>query len=181
MKIKFIAVETTSKKTKTNKDYIELDVSYKNLDFQSKIEAKKLNPFGNKDVYDTLKSAKNGDTFDIQRVKNEGGFWDWVAITAIADVGDGTSTVSNAPTKGTIAPKSTYETPEERAQRQVLIVRQSAIAQSVATVSVNAKGKVQVEDVLQIAETYYDWVFGNKPIVKLEDLPVTDSDDDIPC
>lgn len=177
MKIKFISVETKDKKTQSQKDYIELDVTYKNFDFQEKVESKKLNPFGNKDVYNTLKNAKTGDFFDIERIKNDAGFWDWVKITAVAD-GASTSTASTVASgsKTTVAPKSTYETAEERAQRQILIVRQSAIAQAVATASVGVKGKVQVEDVLQIAGTYYDWVFGRSSAapVPLADLPVVD-------
>lgn len=184
MKIKFISVETKDKKTQTQKDYIEIDVTYKNFDFQEKVESKKLNPFGNKDVYNTLKNAKTGDFFEIERSKNDAGYWDWTAIKSVGATENAsqTSTVASG-SKTTVAPKSTYETSEERAQRQILIVKQSAIAQAVATLSVGAK-KLAASDVLPVAQEYYDWVFGrssNGPI-PLADLPVVEDADgeDIP-
>lgn len=179
MQIKFISVESVDKVTKTNKAYVELEVAYKNLDFQDKLEVKKLNPFGNKDVYNTLKSAKNGDIFDVERVKNDAGFWDWTAIKS------GSAPAQNTPQTSTVAsgstsyasPKSTYETAEERAKKQVYIVRQSSIGAAVETLKTDKKNPTPAE-VLVVAKQYEDYVFGkDQQPIPLADLPPNNEDD----
>ena len=178
MKIKFISVESVDKITKTNKAYVELEVAYKNLDFQEKLEVKKLNPFGNKDVYNTLKSARSGEIYSIERVKNEGGFWDWVAIKPDTVNTDSpqTSTAATSSTSFT-SPKSTYETADERAKKQVYIVRQSNITAAIATLKTDKKNP-SVSEVLEVAKQYEAFVFGQeaKPVL-LADLPPNDDDD----
>ena len=183
MLIKFISVETIDKVTKTNKPYVELEVAFKNLDFQEKLEVKKLNPFGNKDVYNTLKSAKNGEVYDIERVKNDGGFWDWVAIKSggAAQSTSQTSTIASGSTASP-SPKSTYETADERAKKQVYIVRQSSITAAISTLKTDKKSP-SLEEVISAAKVYEAYVFGLTPVagaVALADLPPLDEDDDIP-
>lgn len=181
MQIKFISVESVDKVTKTNKPYVELEVAYKNIDFGDKLEVKKLNPFGNKDVYNTLKTAKSGEVYDIERVKNEGGFWDWVSIKGgnAAQTPSQTATVASGSTSFT-SPKSTYETADERAKKQVYIVRQSSISAAIETLKTDKKNP-SVQDVIETARQYEAFVFGQetKPVL-LADLPPNDEDDDIP-
>jgi hypothetical protein len=62
----------------------------------------------------------------------------------------------------TPAPRSNYETPEERAQRQVLIVRQSSLSSAVAMLTAGAKTPPKVEDVLALASRLEGFVFGIK-------------------
>ena len=61
------------------------------------------------------------------------------------------------------AARSSYETPEERALRQVLIVRQSNISSAVALLSVGGKSALKVEDVLVVAKQLEQYVFGTEP------------------
>jgi hypothetical protein len=79
------------------------------------------------------------------------------------------------------SPKSTYETPEERAARQVLIVRQSSISSAVEF-AVAHKVK-DPQEVIAIAKQFEDYVFGNDK-VKQEVVEVkpnfSDLEDDIP-
>lgn len=181
MKIKFISVESSDKKTKTGKDYVEIEVTYKNIDFQEKVESKKLNPFGNKDVYNTLKSAKQGDFFEVERSKNDAGYWDWIGIGSVS----GGNSASEPTTKaaggaGYTSPKSTYETPEERAKKQVYIVRQSSISAAIDTLKTDKKAPTK-EEVVDLAKYYEAYVFGvDQQPVPLADLPAVDTDDDIP-
>lgn len=51
-----------------------------------------------------------------------------------------------------------YETKEERAVRQRLIVAQSSITAAVETLK-TTKGSVAREDVKDLAQDYFDWVF----------------------
>ena len=156
MKIEIINVQSTTKPTAKG-SYQQLDVAYKNLDFQGKVEGRKIMSFTNKEVFATLSKATNGQVYEITRVK-EGEYWQWSAAVLQGDDGGGTNmtqSVSNA-SKPSASPKSTYETPEERASRQRMIVRQSSISNAIETLKVDKKA-VGTDDVLQVAPTYRDW------------------------
>jgi len=171
--------------------YQVIDLAYKNKSFQDKLEGKKVMSFTNKDVFTALQKASFGDVFDVSRVKNDKGFWDWTAVSNSGDVpaqsNSGTSPMAsnnNAPTvrTGTVAPKSNYETSEERAARQVLIVRQSSISSAVEFAVAN-KIKDE-EEVLRLATRFVDYVFGTTP-TKVEQPANTEDffgsmEDDIP-
>jgi ABC-type tungstate transport system permease subunit len=61
-----------------------------------------------------------------------------------------------------VTPKSTYETPEERAARQVLIVRQSSLGHALEYTATN---KIKDEaEVLALANRFSDWVFQKEGI-----------------
>ena len=108
-----------------------------------------------KAIYDVLSVAQPGDTFDVQQAKNDKGYWEISsAVKTAAGAGAGNPKPAAAST-----PRSTYETPEERAARQLYIIRQSNINSAIATVSVGAKS-VKVEEVLALARKYEDYVFG---------------------
>jgi len=116
--------------------------------------------FVNKDLFDTLSKASNGSNFTITSEKNEeSGYWDWVAIKASAGEDPTNAIPTSAGTgKSFASPKSTYETAEERAARQVLIVRQSSLTAAIATVKTDKK-EVDADQVMAIAQLYCDWVF----------------------
>ncbi len=80
MQIKIVAVELNTAKTKTGKDYQVVEVTYKNLSFDSKVESKKHNQYGDKTVFNALKDANPGDVFTIERKKDDAGYWQWVGI-----------------------------------------------------------------------------------------------------
>lgn len=125
--------------------YEKATVAYKNS--EGKVEAKTLMDWANKEVWPTIVKAKKGDTFSIDREKNAKGFWDWVGIAKQ----DGVVTPS-APSKAPAKP--TYETPDERAQRQVYIIRQSSLTNAINLLGEGAK----VEDVLKTATIFVDYV-----------------------
>lgn len=98
-----------------------------------------------------------GQTVEVEN-KKEGDFWQWVSINA------NTASTSQAPASaGSASPTrvtgSNYETKEERAARQVLIVKQSSLSNAVALASVGAKTPPKTEDVLELAQVLADWVF----------------------
>ena len=180
MKIEIINVQSTTKPTAKG-SYQQLDVAYKNLDFQGKVEGRKIMSFTNKEVFATLSKTTNGQVYEITRVK-EGEYWQWSAAVLQGDDGGGTNmtqSVSNA-SKPSASPKSTYETPEERASRQRMIVRQSSISNAIETLKVDKKA-VGIDDVLQLAQIYFDWVMGNKTDSSPDmALDIGDMNDDIP-
>jgi len=143
--------------------YQVIDLAYKNKSFQDKLEGKKVMSFTNKDVFGALQKAQFGDIFEVSRVKNDKGFWDWTAVNTggtgvnVPSAGGG-SPVAASPVKGTVTPKSNYETAEERAARQVLIVRQSSVSSAVDLAVANKVKDPQ--EVIKIAQAFEAYVFG---------------------
>ena len=186
MQIQIISTTTTTKPTARG-SYQELEVVYKNLTFQGKVESKKLMSFGaGADSFKTLSAAASQSVWDVEVVKNDKGYNDWVKTTP--SNGSAPAQTSAAPAKTTASPKSTYETPEERAQRQILIVRQSSLSSAVATLSVGAKSVPKPEDVISVAKQYEAYVFGTdvlyaKDPVKADAAPASNDfpqDEEIP-
>jgi hypothetical protein len=157
--------------------YQTADVAYKNNSFQGKVEGKKVMSFGaTKDSFSTLALAQPGESYEVTIVKNDKGYNDWVSM-AKAEAGANSPAVS-APAGGkapAATPRSTYETPEERAQRQVLIVRQSSLSAAVNLLLAGAKTPPPVENVLALAKQFEDFVFGKQALG-----PISEMSDDFP-
>ena len=182
MRIEIINVQAATKPTKTGKTYVQLDVAYKNLTREGKIEGKKIMPFQNPDVHANLQKATMGQVFEVTTVK-EGEYWQWSNVQEVAkgsNMEPQTSAASSGyASKGTPSPKSTYETPEERAARQRLIVRQSCLSNAVETLKVDKKG-VDPTEALKLAERYVGWVFGEEAKVDVPDVGLDYMEDDVP-
>ena len=162
MQISILSITQVAHPTKTpGKTTPKLDLAYKNLTFQGKVEGKALFSFGaTEGAFKALSNAQPGEVYDIEVVKNDKGFNDWVS----AKKSDGSSAVaSNTATPKpayAAAPKSNYPTDEERAKTQVYIVRQSNLAQAINLLSVGAKTPPKVDDVIATAKLFEDHVFG---------------------
>ncbi len=163
--------------------YQVIDLAYKNKSFQDKLEGKKVMSFTNKDVFSALQKAQFGDVFEVSRVKNDKGFWDWTAVNGAVSAPSPTY-APNPPDKkaGTVVPKSNYETAEERASRQVLIVRQSSISSAVDLAVANKVKDPQ--EVIKIAQAFEAYVFGKEAEPVVEEAPpgnfFEDMEDDLP-
>lgn len=116
-----------------------------------------------KDVMNILKDAKGGDVFDIE-LEKKGDYYNWVAATKVQGASGAT-----AAAKTSYQAKSTYETPEERAKRQVYIVRQSSISNSIEYLNAQGK-KFTVEDVQDVAQQFVDFVFQTERLAKATKL-----------
>lgn len=181
MQIKVVAVEVTNRGK-----YDQAEVTFKNLSFQEKVETKKVMSFVNKEVFATLKNANTGDVFTISRVKDDKGYWQWTGIAVGDEVPAGailapsTGGSMTTASKPNASPKSTYETPEERAKRQVLIVRQSSLSSAIELLKTDKKNP-SVPEVLQVAKQFENYVFGNDDPLGLDEpvnkLPALDEDD----
>jgi hypothetical protein len=176
MRIQIIDVEVTNKGK-----YDQAEVSYKNLD-SNKTESKKIMSFTNKDVFNTIKESKKGEQFNVTTTKDDKGYWQWSGIGALSGEGQSAGNAKgNGPTP-TFTPKSTYETPEERAKKQIYIVRQSSISAAIETLKTDKKNPTK-EEVVEVAKFYEDYVFGKTgdAVIPLDKLPVQyDLGDDIP-
>jgi hypothetical protein len=158
--------------------YKQAEIAFKDL-AKGQVSSKKLMSFTNPVVYKTLVDAKNGEIYTIDMEKNEKGYWDWIKAVTSTSV-DTSNAVS--PSKASVAPKSTYETPEERAKKQVYIVRQSSISSAIDYMNgTGAIKKATAADVIFCAKEFESYVFGlDTGITPLADLPTLNTDDDIP-
>lgn len=152
-------IEIISVTTERRDKFSTAVVNHKTAD--GKVDSKKVQSFTFKDVFDTLSKANQGDVFEIEskKIKNEKDgkeYWTWVSATPSTS---GERPV-NSSTAGKTVRTSTYETPEERAARQVYIVRQSSIANAIEYRGGQGKGN-SVEDILEVAKQFEAYVFGN--------------------
>lgn len=141
---------------KGKKGYEQAEVTYKDGDGT---RSKKIMSFANPQVFATLKDAQKGDQFDVTSEKI-GEYWQW---TAISPAGAGSpdpvpARSSNGASSGSVG-RSNFETPEERAARQRLIVRQSSLTAALGTLTPGAKAALDPDAVEALAERYHDWVY----------------------
>lgn len=166
MQIEILNVSSETKPTSKGGTYVMLDVAFKNLS-SGKTEGKKLVPFGDSEaVYKQFKDAKAGNQFDVT-LEKQGQYWVWTKATSIAPG----AVASSAASKATPVAKSTYETPEERAKKQVYIVKQSSISNAVAILTVGAKTPPSLQSVLDLAQQLTSWVFTDTVPQSLQDMP----------
>ena len=179
-----IQIVTTSIETKPTAkgSYQQLEVVYKNLTFQGKVESKKLMSFGaGASSFKALSESSAGGVYDITVVKNDKGYNDWTSATMAvpgAAASAGQTALAGSIGKTNPTPKSTYETPEERAQRQILIVRQSSVSSAVALLTAGAKSPPKATDVIATAKELEAYVFGvaDAGPTGFDDLPDFDAE-----
>jgi hypothetical protein len=149
-------IEIINVKVENKGKYRAAIVNHKTAD--GKVDSKPIMSFTYKDVFATLSTAQQGDKFEVdsQKIKNEKDgkeYWTWVAVTPMGKSGEVTTN------KVAQSVRSSYETPEERAARQVYIVRQSSISAAIALAEVNKAKGATVEEIIQVAKTFEDYVF----------------------
>lgn len=148
-----------SEKTEvTNKGkYNEALVKY-SQDGQDK--EKKVMSFAQKETYNTLVAASPGEVYEVKTVK-DGKFWNWESATLCSPSGAVAPSGGDKP-----ASKGNWETAEERAMRQVWIIRQSSIASACNLYSQTTGASV--EAVLEAAKRFEAYVHGVQEDVEPE-------------
>lgn len=117
--------------------------------------------FANPAVYDTIKKLNGGETMDVSFVEGDTKYYNWASVKVVGDASEapqkaGGELKSAGPTQGTA--RSTYETPEERARKQVYIIKQSCLAQAAAYSSLRSDGYPTVQEHIELAQKLVDWV-----------------------
>lgn len=128
-------------------------------------EARRQNvmSFTNPDVFKKVQELQ-GQTVEVEVGKNDKGYSEWRSVSSVNG-----SASANAPSAApgatmTRVSGSNYETKEERAARQVLIVKQSSLAVAKDVLIHNAgKDKVDPEAVKALALSFSEFVFDNAP------------------
>ena len=175
MNIKVVAIDNQTAKSAKGKDYRLVEVTFKNMSFQGKVETKKHNEFGDKNVFDTLKNAQAGDEFVITREKDQNGYWQWIGISS-GSTAPAASSGNAVPAKATGG--GNWETSEERAKKQVYIIKQSSLGHAIETLKTDKKAPTK-DEVLQLAQEYTNWVLGQQ-ISLAQSLPQDEEDEDMP-
>lgn len=151
MKIKVIEVATENKGR-----WSRLSVKYQNQEGQT--QGKDVMSFGpTKDTFLILSQAKRGDEYEITATKNEKGYWDWVEAKKTGH----SEVATNAIPAAQQASRGNFENAEERAARQILIVRQSSLATAVEYLNHNKKN-YEVQEILNTASLFENYIFGRK-------------------
>ena len=155
MQIELLADVVVSTETgKTGRAYQMAEVTYKNL-YDGKVASKKLLTFNG--AYEIISNGKQSQRFSVTTEKNSKGYWDWTSAEEFKNEPPITPITGN---KVVQAPRSTYETPEERARKQVYIVRQSSITAALGLLTHNKpKETVSPNDVLDVARIFEAFVF----------------------
>ena len=160
MKIEVIAVET-----KVQGKFRMCTVTYKGPD--GKPEAKKIPSFKHPEVFKALSESKQGDIFEVKSEKSAEGYWEWTAIGT-----EGKNTGPSEVSKASQAARSTYETPEERAKKQVYIVRQSSLSTALELIKANKVESVNITPaaVIEVAKEFADYVFDVETVLTSKEV-----------
>lgn len=130
--------------------YNALTVNF--TDERGKTTARKIFDFAAREVYAALKNATPGQVYEVSEQKNQKGYDEFTSATA-------TTEKVAVPAAGSAVPKSNYETADERAARQKLIVRQSSVSSAISLLVLQGDKKSTVNDVVQVAKQLEDFVY----------------------
>jgi len=176
-----ITIVNTEVTTPSGKKYSVCEVVYK-TEYQGKqdVKTKKLMSFVNPAVFATAKDAKQGEIYEVVSVK-EGEYFQWTSMVksdGSSAASQGASNAAPAATGRTAASSSgrDFESKDERAERQRLIVRQSAVNYAIAMLSPGAKTALDKAAVFALAETVVAFVTQAPSLIEMPN----DGLDDIP-
>ena len=153
--------------------YDVAEVAYKDLS-DGKVNGKKIMSFVDKNLFTSVKALVAGQNYNVEMLKEPAKdgkeYWQWKSITP----SNGAPIETNK-TAGHAAPKSTYETPEERKTRQNFIIRQSSLSNAFDVLKTE-KNIPTREEVVDLAEFFVSFVYNKPdPVQAVVDMP-----DDIP-
>ena len=154
MQVNVVDVSTlNTHQAKNGRQYQSIEVMYKND--QGQAQSKKLMSFANPNVFKAAQSWEKGDVIHVSTYKDNNGYWQWTAVGSAEGVTD-TRNDNSSPVKAeasstkTRVTGSNYETKDERAARQVMIVRQSSLSNAVATLAIEGSN-ASANDVISLA------------------------------
>lgn len=116
-------------------------------------KTQKIMSFANPDVFKKVQDYVGKEVY-VTITKNEAGYNQWSSIGEDA----GQAPAPTAAPTGTRVTGSNFETPAERATKQVYIVKQSSITAALTTLQA-AGTPITKEAVVETAQFYVDWVF----------------------
>lgn len=174
MNITILSVSAPVATVNGTKKYSTIEVAYKGED--GKVAGKKIVSFAQPAVYNILVDAKSGEVYSVVSEKVND-YWTWTSVKKGSE-SPSTSTTNTVGRSLNTSPKSTYETPEERAKKQVYIVRQSSLSNAIEY-SKSIKALKTKEEVVELAKFFEGYVFdsvmadlsANDVVLQDEDFP----------
>lgn len=157
MKVKILDVNIENV-VKGKSRYSKAAVTYT---YNGEARTQNVMSFTNPQVFKTVQDSV-GQEVEVTVIKNGAGYNEWSSVDPVGS-GPSAQVPSSAPTPST-APQSTrvtgsnYETPAERAQKQVYIVKQSSISAAIALATSN-KEKQTAAEIIATAKEFVDFVF----------------------
>ena len=130
--------------------------------FNGQNRTQKLMSFSNPGVFTQVRNMKQGETYDVEVVKNDAGFNQWAKIVAVSGEPAPGVAEGGKPAPAGRTSVSTYETAEERKIKQMYIVKQSSITNAIAFLSQQENAIADVSAVLDVAQQFVDFVYGNQ-------------------
>lgn len=167
MIIEILSKNVETKPTSNGKGtYSVVDIAFKNKTFGDKVEGKKILSFGEtSQAFAVLSQASPKENYEITTNKNDRGYIDWTQASKIDPNSLETSVPkpSQNPSRpgvqaSPVPTKSTYETPEERAMKQIYIVRQSSLSTAVDILKAQ-NAQITNKLVINLANELVDFVF----------------------
>ena len=160
MQISIIDVgQPTTHTAKTGRSYQSIEVTYKNA--QGQAQSKKLMSFANPDVFKATQDWSKGDVIEVATQKDAKGYWQWTGIGADAVATAEASSPVPATKTATRVTGSNYETKEERAARQIMIVRQSSISSAINALKEDGGVALTSSKVIKLAKEFESYVLDN--------------------
>lgn len=117
--------------------------------------------FTNPDVFKKVQEL-SGQAVEVEVGKNDKGYSEWRSVQVVTGATSSGPTTSGSVASTTRVSGSNYETKEERAARQILIVKQSSLSAAVASLTPGSKTALDPKTVTEVAQQYADWVFSQE-------------------
>lgn len=163
MRVKIVSV--TVEAVVGRKNYKKAVVIYT---FNGQARTQNVMDFANPSVFKTVAGWEGNPPageVEVEVGKNAGGFNEWRSIDATSAGGSSSGSqeapAQAAPRSGSYsAPVRDFENREERAARQVLIVKQSSLTAALKYLEQKG-GAIEVEDVTNVAQQFTEWVFAD--------------------
>ncbi len=175
MAFKIVVQEVKIEEVRNGRNkYDKAEVVYS---FNGQNRTQKLMSFSNPSVFTQVRNMKQGETYDVEVVKNDAGFNQWAKIVAVSpETAPGVAVSNDKPVTGRTN-VSTYETAEERKIKQMYIIKQSSISSAIDFYKHPkfANADFTTGDVLEIAQQFVDFVYGN------QEADLFQQDNDIPA
>lgn len=137
--------------------YKAYKVTFRNLDTGKPLSTNVVNFGDQASVFEAIAKAKTDDVFAVTvKRSDDGKFYNWVGIEPAEAPPEeaGKEAVGEAKGRGRAVDRD-WETRQERALRQILIVRQSSLSAAQAF----GKEYKSVDDLFAVAEKIEGWVF----------------------
>jgi hypothetical protein len=169
--------------TKNGKSYQCVEVAYRK---DGKIEGKKIMSFVNPAVFKAVQNLTQGEVVTITTEKGEPNaqgqsYWQWTEVGA---AGAAPPAQQSAAATGGGTTKSTgtsWETKEERAAKQVMIVRQSSLSTAVALANAVGDKKSSANSIIRVAQEFEAYVMDTSPPATTKEIgSFDDMENDIP-